>query len=30
LQLTLEFSSVNQPVNIQVPAACPPPSTVTT
>ena len=30
LQLTLEFTSVNQPVNIQVPAACPPPTADTT
>jgi hypothetical protein len=27
LQLTLEFTSVNQPVTIEVPAACPPPDT---
>ncbi len=30
LTLTLELTSVNQPVNIQVPAACPAPTTVTT
>lgn len=30
VQLTLEFTSVNQPVTIQVPAACPPPTADTT
>lgn len=30
LQLTLEFTSVNQPVTIQVPAACPAPTADTT
>ncbi len=30
LQLTLEFTSVNQPVSIQVPAACPAPTADTT